>query len=347
MNREEMIERAKQAFGKLIEEDLDRIEGIRKAPPRKDFLHLSHVKVGIMPGDGIGPYIMKAALLVARKLLKKEIADQRVEFVPIKGMTIEERARQNKSLPPAVLEACKACDILVKGPFVTPRAGDRWPNLLSANSLLRRQLQLYAAVRPIRIPEKGIDWTFFRENIEGEYIWGNKGICVGDDLAIDFKILSKPGAERLFRNAFEYAKSSGKTNITVATKANIVKLVDGNFLKVAHAMEKEYPGIHVREELIDSLSAKLMDPEFNAGMQVFVLPNLYGDILTDIAAEYQGGLGTASSSNIGDQYAMFEAIHGVGVYLVEHNRAQYADPSSLIRAMGEMMAFIGYPEKRL
>ena len=163
MNREEMIERAKQAFGKLIEEDLDRIEGIRKAPPRKDFLHLSHVKVGIMPGDGIGPYIMKAALLVARKLLKKEIADQRVEFVPIKGMTIEERARQNKSLPPAVLEACKACDILVKGPFVTPRAGDRWPNLLSANSLLRRPLQLYAAVRPIRIPEKGIDWTFFRE----------------------------------------------------------------------------------------------------------------------------------------------------------------------------------------
>ena len=144
MNREEMIERAKQAFGKLIEEDLDRIEGIRKAPPRKDFTHLSHVKVGIMPGDGIGPYIMKAALLVARKLLKKEIADQRVEFVPIKGMTIEERARQNKSLPPAVLEACKACDVLVKGPFVTPRAGDRWPNLLSANSLLRRQLQLYA-----------------------------------------------------------------------------------------------------------------------------------------------------------------------------------------------------------
>lgn len=123
-------------------------------------------------------------------MLKKEIADQRVEFVPIKGMTIEERARQEKSLPPAVLEACKACDILVKGPFVTPRAGDRWPNLLSANSLLRRQLQLYAAVRPIRIPEKGIDWTFFRENIEGEYIWGNKGICVGDDLAIDFKILS-------------------------------------------------------------------------------------------------------------------------------------------------------------
>ncbi len=122
MNREEMIERAKQAFGKLIEEDLDRIEGIRKAPPRKNFTQLSHVKVGIMPGDGIGPYIMKAALLVARELLKKEIIDQRVEFVPIKGMTIEERARQNKSLPPAVLEACKACDVLVKGPFVTPRA---------------------------------------------------------------------------------------------------------------------------------------------------------------------------------------------------------------------------------
>ena len=218
MNREEMIERAKQAFGKLIEEDLDRIEGIRKAPPRKDFLHLSHVKVGIMPGDGIGPYIMKAALLVARKLLKKEIADQRVEFVPIKGMTIEERARQNKSLPPAVLEACKACDILVKGPFVTPRAGDRWPNLLSANSLLRRQLQLYAAVRPIRIPEKGIDWTFFRENIEGEYIWGNKGICVGDDLAIDFKILPSQEPNGCSEMHLSTLKVSGKTNITVQQK---------------------------------------------------------------------------------------------------------------------------------
>ena len=346
MDQEQVIREAAEKFAALIREDFKRIEAIKNAPGRKDFTKLDHVTVGILPGDGIGPYIMEQALRVAKFLLKDEIAAGKVEFTTIEGMTIEERAAKNQSLPDEVLEACKACDVLVKGPFVTPRAGDPWPNLVSANSLMRRALQLYAAVRPVRIPEKGIDWTFFRENIEGEYIWGNKGILVNDDLAVDFKVLSRPGAERICRAAFEFAKANGKTNVTVVTKANIVKLVDGNFIKMAHALEKEYPGITVREELVDSMAAKLTDQEFTKGMQVFVLPNLYGDIVTDVAAEYQGGLGTASSSNIGDQYALFEAIHGVGNFLVQHNRAQYADPCSLIRAMGEMIAHIGYPEKK-
>lgn len=346
MDQEQVIREAAEKFAALIREDFKRIEAIKNAPGRKDFTKLDHVTVGILPGDGIGPYIMEQALRVAKFLLKDEIAAGKVEFTTIEGMTIEERAAKNQSLPDEVLEACKACDVLVKGPFVTPRAGDPWPNLVSANSLMRRALQLYAAVRPVRIPEKGIDWTFFRENIEGEYIWGNKGIQVNDDLAVDFKVLSRPGAERICRAAFEFAKANGKTNVTVVTKANIVKLVDGNFIKMAHALEKEYPGITVREELVDSMAAKLTDQEFTKGMQVFVLPNLYGDIVTDVAAGYQGGLGTASSSNIGDQYALFEAIHGVGNFLVQHNRAQYADPCSLIRAMGEMIAHIGYPEKK-
>ena len=344
--QEEVIKKAMERFGALIREDFKRIETIKNAPARKDFKKLSHITVGILPGDGIGPYIMEQALRVAKYLLKDEMASGKVEFRTIPGMTIEERAQKNESLPAEVLEACKACDVLVKGPFVTPRSGDPWPNMVSANSLLRRALQLYAAVRPVRIPEKGIDWTFFRENIEGEYIWGNKGIQVVDDLAVDFKVLTRPGAERICRAAFEFAKNNGKTNVTVVTKANIVKLVDGNFLKTAHALEKEYPGITVREELVDSMAAKITDQEFTKGMQVFLLPNLYGDIVTDVAAEYQGGLGTASSSNIGDQYALFEAIHGVGNFLVQHNRAQYADPCSLIRAMGEMISHIGYPEKK-
>lgn len=344
--QEEVIKKAMERFGALIREDFKRIETIKNALARKDFKKLSHITVGILPGDGIGPYIMEQALRVAKYLLKDEMASGKVEFRTIPGMTIEERAQKNESLPAEVLEACKACDVLVKGPFVTPRSGDPWPNMVSANSLLRRALQLYAAVRPVRIPEKGIDWTFFRENIEGEYIWGNKGIQVDDDLAVDFKVLTRPGAERICRAAFEFAKNNGKTNVTVVTKANIVKLVDGNFLKTAHALEKEYPGITVREELVDSMAAKITDQEFTKGMQVFLLPNLYGDIVTDVAAEYQGGLGTASSSNIGDQYALFEAIHGVGNFLVQHNRAQYADPCSLIRAMGEMISHIGYPEKK-
>lgn len=344
--QEEVIKKAMERFGALIREDFKRIETIKNALARKDFKKLSHITVGILPGDGIGPYIMEQALRVAKYLLKDEMASGKVEFRTIPGMTIEERAQKNESLPAEVLEACKACDVLVKGPFVTPRSGDPWPNMVSANSLLRRALQLYAAVRPVRIPEKGIDWTFFRENIEGEYIWGNKGIQVDDDLAVDFKVLTRPGAERICRAAFEFAKNNGKINVTVVTKANIVKLVDGNFLKTAHALEKEYPGITVREELVDSMAAKITDQEFTKGMQVFLLPNLYGDIVTDVAAEYQGGLGTASSSNIGDQYALFEAIHGVGNFLVQHNRAQYADPCSLIRAMGEMISHIGYPEKK-
>ena len=344
--QEQSIRNAMEQFGRLIREDFKRIEAIKQAPGRKNFKELDHITVGILPGDGIGPCIMEQALRVAKYLLKDEMASGKVEFRTIPGMTIEERAQKNESLPAEVLEACKACDVLVKGPFVTPRAGDPWPNMVSANSLLRRALQLYAAVRPVRIPEKGIDWTFFRENIEGEYIWGNKGIQVDDDLAVDFKVLTRPGAERICRAAFEFAKNSGKTNVTVVTKANIVKLVDGNFLKTAHALEKEYPGITVREELVDSMAAKITDQEFTKGMQVFLLPNLYGDIVTDVAAEYQGGLGTASSSNIGDQYALFEAIHGVGNFLVQHNRAQYADPCSLIRAMGEMISHIGYPEKK-
>ena len=344
--QEEVIKKAMERFGALIREDFKRIETIKNAPARKDFKKLSHITVGILPGDGIGPCIMEQALRVAKYLLKDEMASGKVEFRTIPGMTIEERAQKNESLPAEVLEACKACDVLVKGPFVTPRSGDPWPNMVSANSLLRRALQLYAAVRPVRIPEKGIDWTFFRENIEGEYIWGNKGIQVDDDLAVDFKVLTRPGAERICRAAFEFAKNNGKTNVTVVTKANIVKLVDGNFLKTAHALEKEYPGITVREELVDAMAAKITDPEFTKGMEVFLLPNLYGDIVTDVAAEYQGGLGTASSSNIGDQYALFEAIHGVGNFLVQHHRAQYADPCSLIRAMGELISHIGYPEKK-
>ena len=285
--REETIRKAMERFGALIREDFKRIDGMKQALGRKDFKKLDHITVGILPGDGIGPYIMEQALRVAKYLLKEEMASGKVEFRTIPGMTIEERAKKNESLPAEVLEACKACDVLVKGPFVTPRAGDPWPNLVSANSLLRRALQLYAAVRPVRIPEKGIDWTFFRENIEGEYIWGNKGIQVNDDLAVDFKVLTRPGAERICRAAFEFAKNNGKTNVTVVTKANIVKLVDGNFLKTAHALEKEYPGITVREELVDAMAAKITDPEFTKGMEVFLLPNLYGDIVTDVAAEYQ------------------------------------------------------------
>lgn len=346
MGMEEEIKIAEEKFGELIRGEYARIEAMKKDNVVKDFSKLDHIVVGILPGDGIGPIIMKQALRVVSELLKDEIASGRVEIRTIEGMTIENRVEKMQSLPDEVFEECKKCDVLVKGPFVTPRAGDPYPNLVSANSLLRRGLQLFAAVRPIKIAEKGIDWTFFRENIEGEYIWGNKGIQVNEDLAVDFKVLTAQGGERIARAAFEFARKNGKHNVTIVTKGNIVKLVDGNFIKAVRKVGEEYPDIEIQERLVDAMAAKMLDPEFNKGIEVVVLPNLYGDIVTDVAAEHQGGLGTACSSNIGNQYALFEAIHGTAPYLMSHGRGDYADPCSLIRAMGQMMAHIGFADRK-
>jgi len=341
------ISQAQEKFGELIQSEFERIERMKQDTEVKNFSKLDKIVVGILPGDGIGPIIMEQAVRVIKALIPDEIASGKVELRHIEGMTIENRAAKLQSLPDDVFEEIKKCDVIIKGPMVTPRAGEPWPNLVSANSLLRRGLELFAAVRPIRIPDKGIDWTFFRENIEGEYIWGNKGIQVDEDLAVDFKVQTKQGSERIARAAFEFARKNGKKNVTIVTKANIVKLADGNFIKAVRKVGEEYPEIEIQERLVDAMCAKMLDPEFNKGIEVVVLPNLYGDIVTDIAAEHQGGLGTASSSNIGNKYAMFEAIHGTAPYLMSHGRGEYADPSSLIRAAGMMLAHIGYADKKV
>ena len=340
------IQIAQEKFAQLIRSEFERIERMKADNEITDFSKLDEIVVGVLPGDGIGPIIMEQALRVLKDLMAPEIESGRLKIKEIEGMTIENRAAKLQSLPDEVFEEVKKCNVILKGPMVTPRASDPWPNLISANSLLRRGLELFAAVRPIKIPEKGIDWTFFRENIEGEYIWGNKGIQVNEDLAVDFKVQTKQGSERIARAAFEFARKNGKKNVTIVTKANIVKLADGNFIKAVRKVGEEYPEIEIQERLVDAMAAKMMDPEFNKGIEVIVLPNLYGDIVTDVAAEHQGGLGTASSSNLGNKYAMFEAIHGTAPYLIEHGRGQYADPCSLIRAVGMMMAHIGYADRK-
>ncbi|MGN0403713.1 MAG: isocitrate/isopropylmalate family dehydrogenase [Bariatricus sp.] len=341
----ENIKRAQEAFGALIQSEYERIERMKQDEEVKDFSKLDKIIVGILPGDGIGPIIMKQAVRVLHELMEDEIASGKIELREIEGMTIENRVAKMESLPADVFEEIKKCDVLIKGPMVTPRAGEGLPNLVSANSLLRRGLELFAAVRPIKIKDKNIDWTFFRENIEGEYIWGNKGIQVNEDLAVDFKVQTKQGSERIARAAFEFARKNGKKNVTIITKANIVKLADGNFIKAVRKVGEEYPEIEIQERLVDAMCAKMLDPEFNRGIEVVVLPNLYGDIVTDVAAEHQGGLGTASSSNIGNRYALFEAIHGTAPFLMSQGRGEYADPSSLIRAVGQMVQHIGYGDR--
>ena len=341
----EEMKNAQEAFGELIKTEEERIERMKASEQVKDFSKLTRIKVGILPGDGVGPILMEQALRVLKELVKPEILSGKIELHNIEGMTIENRVEKMQSLPDEVLEEVKKCDVLLKGPMVTPRAGDGLPNLVSANSLLRRNLELFAAVRPIKIKDKNIDWMFFRENIEGEYIWGNKGIQVSDDLAVDFKVQTKQGSERIARAAFEYARKNKKKNVTVVTKANIVKLVDGNFIKAVRKVGEEYPEIEIQERLVDAMCAKMLDHDFNAGMEVIVLPNLYGDIVTDVAAEHAGGLGTACSSNIGNEYALFEAIHGTAPYLMSHGRGAYANPCSLIRAVGQMLVHIGYADR--
>ena len=346
MENIESIKEAQEKFSQLIQSEFERIKRMKEDNEVTDFSKLDKIVVGILPGDGIGPIIMKQAIRVLQELIKEEVQSGRIELREIEGMTIENRVAKMQSLPEDVFKEVKDCDVLIKGPMVTPRVGEGLPNFLSANSLLRRGLELFAAVRPIKICDKNIDWTFFRENIEGEYIWGNKGIQVDEDLAIDFKVQTKQGSERIARAAFEFARKNGKKNVTIVTKANIVKLADGNFIKAVRKVGEEYPEIEIQERLVDAMCAKMLDPEFNKGIEVIVLPNLYGDIVTDVAAEHQGGLGTASSSNIGNKYAMFEAIHGTAPFLIEHGRGDYADPCSLIRAVGMMLAHIGYGDRK-
>jgi isocitrate dehydrogenase (NAD+) len=345
LTKDDTIVIAAEKFGHLIASEFKRIQQMKEQKEFINFKELDKIIIGIAEGDGIGPIIVKQAERIIDFLLKDEIEKGKVEIRKIQGLTIENRASQMNSVPTDVLAQIKQCHVILKGPTTTPRAGDQWPNLPSANATLRRELDLFANIRPVRMLEKGIDWTIFRENIEGAYIWGSKGIQVDEDLAVDFVVETKGGSERIARAAFEYAKNNGKTNVTVVTKANIVKLTDGNLITACKKIAKDYPEINLEERLVDVLAAKLTDEEYSKNMQVFVLPNLYGDIISDIAAEYQGGLGTAGSANLGTRYALFEAIHGTAPALINAGRGQYADPSSILRALALLLSHINYADK--
>jgi len=341
----EAIERAKEHFGKLLEEQLARVERLKQEEDWIDYTKLKPIIIGIVGGDGIGPYITREAHRVLEFILKDDVATGKIEFRVIEGLTIENRARVMKAIPDDVLEEIKKCHVILKGPTTTPKKGDPWPNIESANVAMRRELDLFANIRPVRVPKEGIDWTFFRENTEGAYILGSCGIDVTDDLAIDFKVITTQGSERIIRMAFDYARKNGIDRVTAVTKANVIKRTDGKFLTVFYEIAKEYPEIKVDDWFIDIMTAKLIDPYRRKEFKVFVLPNLYGDILTDEAAQFQGGVGTAGSANVGKRYAMFEAIHGTAPRMVQEGRAIYADPSSIIRAAAMLLRHIGYTDE--
>ncbi len=340
-----VIAKAKEYFGSIVEEQLERVEQMKKSQEWIDYSQVKPIIIGIIGGDGIGPFIAAEARSILEFLLKEEVENGKVVLRDIEGLTIENRAAQNKSIPDDVLEEIKKCHVTLKGPTTTPRKGDPWPNIESCNVSMRRHLDLFANVRPVKVPKDGIDWMFFRENTEGAYIMGSKGINVTDDLAIDFKVITSQGAERIIRLAFEYAKKNNIDKVTIVTKANVVKTSDGKFLDIGYKIAEEYPEIETDDWYIDIMTAKLVDPKRRTQFKVLVLPNLYGDILTDEAAEFQGGVGTAGSANIGKRYAMFEAIHGSAPRMVKEGRAKYADPASMIRAAAMLVSHIGYPAR--
>ena len=336
------IEEAKNKFGIVLEEQLSRVEKLKKEDNWIDYSILDSITIGMIGGDGIGPTISRETHRILEKLLENQVKSGKVKFVDIEGLTIENRAEKLQSIPDDVLSEIMNCNVTLKGPTHTPEKGDGWPNIESANVSMRKALDLFANVRPVRIPAEGIDWTFFRENTEDLYAVGSQGVDVTPDLAIDFRVITSQGSERIIDAAFAHAQKTGKSKVTVVTKANVVKTTDGKFLEIANDVAKRYPEIKWDSWYIDIMTAKLLDEKRRNEFEVLVLPNLYGDILTDEAAEIQGGVGTAGSANIGKRFSMFEAIHGSAPRMVQEGRDIYADPSSLIRAGAMMLDHLGF-----
>ena len=341
----ENINAAVEKFRALLEGQLARVEDMKAQGDFTDYAALDTIRIGICGGDGIGPIISKEAERVLRFILDDMVKSGKVEFVPIEGLTLENRIAHRKGIPDDVLAELKSCHIILKGPTTTPQKGSGMPNIESANVAMRKALDLFANIRPVRVPEEGIDWVIFRENTEGAYAVGNAGVNVTDDLAIDFTVTTKQGSDRIARIAYDYAAKNGYKRVSIVTKANVIKTTDGNFIEDCRRVAVEYPDILTDEWYADIMTAKLVDKKRRRDFGVLLLPNLYGDIISDEAAEMQGGVGTAGCANIGKHYAMFEAIHGSAPRMITEGRGEYADPCSMLRAVVMLLSHIGLQDR--
>ena len=339
------LDEACAKFRAVLEGQLKRVENMKSQGDFTDYATIDTIKIGVCGGDGIGPIITKEAARVLKFMLSDLVDAGKVSFRDIDGLTLENRIAHNKAIPDDVMAELKACDIILKGPTTTPQKGSGMPNIESANVAMRKALDLFANIRPVKVPEEGINWTIFRENTEGGYAVGSSGFNVTEDLAVDFTITTKQGSDRIARLAYDYARKNGRTRVSLVTKANVIKTTDGNFLEDCHKVADLYPEITTDEWYADIMTAKLVDQKRRRDFQVLLLPNLYGDIISDEAAEFQGGVGTAGCANIGKKYAMFEAIHGSAPRMVNEGRAQYADPCSMLRACVMLLSHIGYQDR--
>ena len=317
---------------------------------------MAKYKIAWMPGDGVGNDVMEAAKIVL------EAIKFDAEYIPAE-IGWEFWKTEANPLPDRTLKLLPTTDCALFGAITSkPKEeaeNELIPELRGKGHVysspivgLRQKFNLHTNLRPCRAYpgnplnyRDNIDLVVFRENTEGAYVLGGQGVTVDDDLTIDFKVITAQGAERIIRLAFEYARKNKINRVTLVTKANVVKTTDGKFLEVGYKIAEEYPEISCDDWYIDIMTAKLVDPKRRTPFRVLALPNLYGDILTDEAAEFQGGVGTAGSANIGKRYAMFEAIHGSAPRMVTEGRAQYADPASMMRAAAMLLNHIGHEDK--
>jgi len=344
-NYNKNLDLACEKFRKILEDQLLRVEDMKSQGDFVDYAALDKLIIGVCGGDGIGPIISAEAERVLAFMLADLVESGKVEFRTIDGLTIENRIKVGKAIPDDVMAELKACHIILKGPTTTPQKGSGMPNIESANVAMRKALDLFANVRPVKVPEEGINWVIFRENTEGGYAVGSSGFNVTEDLAVDFTITTKQGSDRIARLAYDYARKNNMGRVSLVTKANVIKTTDGNFLEDCHKVAELYPEIVTDEWYADIMTAKLVDKKRRRDFKVLLLPNLYGDIISDEAAEFQGGVGTAGCANIGKKYAMFEAIHGSAPRMVNEGRADYADPCSMLRACVMLLSHIGLQDR--
>ena len=294
------------------------------------------MKAVLIPGDGIGREIAESVREVSAAL------NTGIEWQEF-AAGAEYAAESGELIAPGTLDAIEACGWALKGPTATPIG----KGFRSINVQLRQRFSTYANLRPVHtlpgVPTRfdNVDLVIVRENTEDLY----KGIeyMLNDEIANGVKLITRPACEKICRFAFDYARKNGRKKVTAVHKANIMKLTDGLFLRTFREVAAEYPEIAADDCIIDALCMKLVQkPE---QFDVLVAPNLYGDIITDEAAEFQGGVGTAGSANIGKRYAMFEAIHGSAPRMIREGRGQYADPCSMLRATVMLLSHIGRQEK--
>lgn len=292
-------------------------------------------KVTLIPGDGIGPEISKSVIDIFKA------ADVNVEF-EIENAGEKVYNETGELIPDSLYRSIEKNKIALKGPITTPIG----KGFRSINVYLRKKYDLYSNIRPIRTFSgiktryDNVNLVIFRENTEGLYIGEEKYENEQKDSAIAVKRITKKGSHRIIKAAFEFAKENNLSKVAVVHKANILKITDGLFLDIAREIAKDYPSIKMEEVIIDNMCMQLvMNPE---KYQVIVTMNLYGDILSDLCAGLVGGLGLAPGANIGEEVAIFEAVHGSAPDIAGQNKA---NPLALLFSSIHMLRYIKENEK--